>query len=477
MSETTIACDQAIFTSVRTPMGEGYRIVAASRGLRPEEKQTITRFSPSHEALCSLGTDAAFEANLRGAAFYPLPTTRLCVACSCDAGAEHTGRGGMRVYTHNVVFDRSDLPQCGYNPFVVLRAMIQERLTSPQLKPPPVLPALQLSVPDPGTAAADLTWSADLTPAWRAYVLQSLLTDRNLILNIKDRWLEVAEAFLMGLPGPARADVSFAAGLRFSIGRCHHLSLLYDDHDQIRARIAGQGVKYLDPATADEPPPVTSAWLSFVQRHWSSGDIATLTRRTSRAFTDVGEAGRERIGRLYNSIDEIPQAETPKLLGEAVRHLNEPERGVEADIAAELIVASQRELFERLWAMSWDDASRYWPTLTQIRRQSEEGCLFADPLVKQALTAAGRVHPMVAAEAALELGQHVPAAAAGPDHDACLNDVLTRLADWAQQAPDEQLEGLPRLTRQWRMVRPQCAILDRIDRRCSAATTGPPPAR
>ena len=64
MSTAALNCDQAIFTSIRTPMGEGYRIIAASRGVRPEEKQLITRRSPSHGALCEVtgGAEKALAA-------------------------------------------------------------------------------------------------------------------------------------------------------------------------------------------------------------------------------------------------------------------------------------------------------------------------------------------------------------------------------------------------------------------------------
>ena len=109
MSETTLTCDQAIFTSVRTPMGEGYHIIGASRQLRADEKQAITRNSPSHEGLCPVVDAAGADTpEVVGASFYSLPSGRLCVALSCLAGAEHTGRGGQRVYTHSVVFAAGD---------------------------------------------------------------------------------------------------------------------------------------------------------------------------------------------------------------------------------------------------------------------------------------------------------------------------------------------------------------------------------
>ncbi|RME37117.1 MAG: hypothetical protein D6788_10140, partial [Planctomycetota bacterium] len=95
----TVECDQAVFTSLRTPMGEGYRVVAASAGVRPEERRVITRVSPSHDSLCDDGRES--KERVRALACYPLPTGRLCIALSLPAGNEHTGRGGLRVYTHN----------------------------------------------------------------------------------------------------------------------------------------------------------------------------------------------------------------------------------------------------------------------------------------------------------------------------------------------------------------------------------------
>lgn len=355
MPTTTLTCDQAIFTSVRTPMGEGYRIIASSRGLHATEKQAITRSSPSHDALCWPPDEPADN---WGLAFYALPSGRLCVALSYFAGAEQTGRGGQRVYTHNVVFDKGDFPKCAYNPFAVVRAMIKAQLTAPQLQPPPILPELELSINDAmletaGQVAAhdDPSLPVDqarrsrgpdlrelLSTAWRGQILNALMEERSLIVNLTGGWTGVAESILTGLPGPMRADVSFSAGLRFSVGRCHRLALLYDDHGVTKSRIMGRNVEYVDPAANDKPETPALAWLSFVERHWGNGDLPTLARRTAQAFPDIGPAGRERVGRLYNRIDALPQTDTAELLSAVAEDLNTPEREVEADILAELLV-------------------------------------------------------------------------------------------------------------------------------------------
>ena len=92
-TKTSVTCDQAIFSSVRTPMGQGYQIVAASKGLTPGEKREINQHSPSHGGLCQDGPDA------KGVAWYPLSSGRLALAHSADAGAEHSGRGARRTWT------------------------------------------------------------------------------------------------------------------------------------------------------------------------------------------------------------------------------------------------------------------------------------------------------------------------------------------------------------------------------------------
>ncbi len=471
MSETNLVCDQAIFTSIRTPLGEGYRIIAASRHLRPDEKQAITRSSPSHDALCppTDNTPGTFT-NVLGAAFYSLPRGRLCVALSCYAGAEHTGRGGQRVYTHNLVFDKNDFPRCQYNPFAVLRAMVDAGLSSPQLKPPPVLPELELPITKPAGEVSPVALNAALDPAWRSYVLNALLVDRSLIVDVVDGWLEIAEALLMGVPGPMRAEISFGTGMRFSIGRCHRLLLLHDDPNVTRSRIAGRPVEYVDPALGQEPETPMSAWLSFVERHWTSGDVATLSRRTSRAFVNTDGTVRERVGRIYNDTDAIPETDTAKLLEVARDYLNGPKAEWEKDLVDELLNTTQCALLGRLNRMPWMEASRHWHAICALWRQSKECHNFAHPLAEQALTSAKAEHPTVAATAALELVSKV-SAVVQEEHNTLVHNVLARLADWADRATDAQIEGLSDLCLRWRAARPQCPFVERIHQRCTAPAT------
>lgn len=476
MSIGSLVCDQAIFTSIRTPTGEGYRIIAASRGLRPDEKQKITRSSPSHDSLCAPPAgDKDGSPGPHGAAFYPLPSARICVAFSCYAGAEHTGRGGQRVYTHNVVLAPEELARCGWNPFALLRAMGEAGVATPQLKPPTVLPELTLALPDGIGQANHLTLNPALSTPWRCCILDGLLDGGSFVVNLTDGWIESGEVLFMGLPAPLRSNMSFSGGLRFSIGRSHRLSLLRDDQGITKSRVAGKPLRYIDPASMPQPETPRSGWVSFVERHWGRQDLAKLAQRTSQDFRDTTPTGCERIGRLYDAIDRAADIKTPALLALASEHLNEPNDDVVANLAAELAVTVQAELLARFPKLSWDEVHRYWHALCDIWRASEEGYRFAQPLIDRALAVAAEHGSVFAAEAALELARSAPAHADATTMSALFDRVLTRAAESAPLDSHRDRDTLRRLFEQWRRVRPQCPIVARFGERLHAVTTGNTP--
>jgi hypothetical protein len=498
----TVTCDQAIFTSVRGPMGEGYRIIAASRGLKPEEKQTITRFSPSHDALCrpagaadgaNLGAGTRQEphvgahrhATLAAAvatrpriqrpsdalipraqlsppadpvpgeengsicavSFYALPTGRLCVAYSRNAGAEHTGRGGQRVYTISVVMAANRFADFGFDPFQVVRAMEDAGLTEPQLKPSNALPEVELqSPPHRTTAIHDVTVRHRHTP-----ILAALLGNEGVVVNVGGGWLQSAEALMLSLPAPMRAAVGFSAGLRFSTGRAHRLQLLADENHTAKTRCAGQPMRYVDieshangsedlPA-ADPAETPCPAWLAFVDRHWRTGNLAGLARRTSRPFTDVTAPAIERIGRMYNHIDAFPQAATPEVLTTAADHLQAATGGVEDEIRSELVACAQDELSKRYQAGPWSEIAPDWPRLVQLWRASAHGASFVEPLIARAVRRGLADAPLDTAEATLLITDNPPATADLTAHEVLLGEVVRRLAEWI--AAKRQAVGLP----------------------------------
>lgn len=400
MSRKTLNCDQAIFTSVRTMMGEGYRIIAASGGLGRREKQVITTHSPSHDGLCRGSADKNDPPSASQAvAFYPLPEGRFCVAISRPAGTEHTGRGGQRIYTQNLIIDEEDFRATGYNPFVIRRAMICKGLDVPQLKPPASLPRIELEIPDASAKPANLAMHESLHATCRCHLLKGLLEGRSFVINLDDDWLESAEAVLLGVPGPMRVEISLSAGLRFSVGRINRLQVLHDDSLTTRSRLTGQPVEYLEPATDRQRIVEPSTWVAFVERHWKDIGTVTLARRTSRVFSDYHAEGLERIARLYNRMDEIDETASAELLRDVETECNEDRKGTERDIAEEFLAAAQSALLARIEQEPWVDIEDLWIPLTRISKRTKCGKSFAEPLVLQALRTAMRDDAPVEAQA------------------------------------------------------------------------------
>lgn len=464
MSDASLSCEQAIFTSIRTPMGEGYRIVASSKGLRPEEQRLITRNSPSHGGLCQPSPEREAPASgVDAMAFYPVSNERLCVSFSCLAGAEHTGRGGQRVYTHCIVLDRNGFSRCGYNPFNVLRAAIVAGLATPQLDPPSVLPPLELPVLDHAGNRAEARFHETLGSATRLYILQRFLDGKNLTLTLADGWLETAEAILLGVPGSLRAALSFSAGQSFSLSRSHHLDILFDTKGQAKARLAGQPIEYIDPLAHHPSVTHTSAWLRFVARHWDNNEWEALTQRTGRSFHDIGPVGRERIGGLFNAIDEAPNIESVRLIAIAAEHLELAGEQQEPDLIDEFLHAAGSVLRERIPLGSVLDAKQGWPGTMAIASMSSRAADFALPLIDAILKRLMDEDPLAAAETALDVAREVPSVAASDEHLGVLDHILERLASWAEHARKIEMGRFLHVCKQWTTIRPDRPSVVRLN--------------
>lgn len=465
MSAATISCDQAIFTSIRGRMGEGYRIVAASRGLSIQDKQTITRNSPSHESLCD--EESAGRETGPGVSCYALPSGRICVAISFAAGAEHTGRGGDRVYTHGVAFPSEQFARTGFNAFAVVRAMCAAGMNQPQLKPEPVLPVVELNVTGGATAEAR-AWRK-VPPQHRAATLTCLLEKKPAIVDLPEEWASCAEAVLLGVPGPLRGKLSFSAGVKFSSSRRHDLQILRDSKNQLKHRLAGQPLAIIDP---DEPEPVAgseSAWCAFVERLWSRGDFRELARRTSRPVADCKPDALERIGALYNLMDALPQQQPQQVLALAAGVLDSDSAASEPALCAELLDRAGQTFLEKLARITWAQAFECWRPLVALWRRSPATAEFACPLLERMLRLASAESPVAAAEAALSLenepGPHSYRTALRP----MVDEILRRLGETVRREGSASTDRAEAIAARWSALRPNCEIAKALRRPEAAA--------
>ena len=257
--------DQAVFTSIRSPMARGYRIVAASAGLVEDEKREIVQRAPSHGNLCDGSAHAQAQAG------FPLRSGRYCLLFSHHAGPEPSGRGGLRVHTHALVLATSLYRQFRCDPLRVelfARSALASNAQgpkSPALAPIPVaVKPGGIPAPSADAAALDATSADDVIP-----VALALLTARRTIIAGAPSPDLVLRAVLAATPLGVRRALSFACGMKFSTQRDFQL-LFYDEDARQLESIAGDRAYAIVEwgSRAELTTSAFASWLGFVREEW-----------------------------------------------------------------------------------------------------------------------------------------------------------------------------------------------------------------
>ena len=327
----TITCDQAVFTSQRSALGEGYRIIAHGGGLTHRKKAELTRRSPSHGSL------ARDDADAFGLLAMPLAGGRVAVAHCVYAGAEHTGRGGQRVWSHYAVLDEAAFDAFGKNPMRVQRAMAIQ--TAPQPSLAQSLPRLEL----PAWRGAD---ADDPPPAGAMLEVQLRLID---LCLMRGRWAvaglacptEALEWAWDLVPPCVRGRLSLSCGLGFCLGREVHITVVDSVRSGVERMIRGHDVHLRDLTQPDAPlgsPHV--GWIDLI-RAWAP------RRRWSRVAALAGRIEGEgetlnRIARLCLDLDRAELADDEAKADLHERYLDfTPECAVEQELLAQLLAATE----------------------------------------------------------------------------------------------------------------------------------------
>ncbi|MCH7700580.1 MAG: hypothetical protein IID37_02720 [Planctomycetes bacterium] len=289
--------------------------MAASPGLTAAEKAEITRRSPSHDGLCEATSDAD------GLAYYPLSSGRWCLAHSCAAGIEHTGRGGHRVFTRAVIVAAEDRAAFDFDPIAMLTAMNEAGLTDVQLDPPAELPSATLQ---PGSALCPSSETADCwnrSAAAMAEALGVLLHGQQLVLIAADDPVNSMWALTASLPISVRASTSISCNLKFSMGRCLSLNIVADEATRLRRLLRGQPVTCIDlqcyKPSADRH---AGAWVTMVSQRWAHGQVFDLIDLTAQASADGSAADFDAIAALFAELETVDQRSSGELV-EMLRRL------------------------------------------------------------------------------------------------------------------------------------------------------------
>lgn len=308
-SPETVTVEQAIFTSVPSPTGQGYRVVAASAGVSAEEKREIVQRAPSHGSLCD--TTAAGV----GVASFTLRSGRRCIFLSCNAGMEHTARGGSRVHTTVLVMEQVLFHRLQCDPLCIADAALPHVNTKAGRGPMTRLDRVALMVP-----SADEADTAN-APANRAdaervqYILAAVLDGRSLVVVNAPRARDMLRWTLMATPTSVRERLSVSYGLKFSASR--RFDLMFTDADRtLVERIRNeQDIETLDwnappPKLADSP---FEPWLAFVRERWETGHGSELRDLAAQLTQDVSAGGLTSLTLLWSALQQVHHADEKTL--------------------------------------------------------------------------------------------------------------------------------------------------------------------
>ncbi|MCH7720432.1 MAG: hypothetical protein IH988_05505, partial [Planctomycetes bacterium] len=440
-----------------------------SPGLSPTEKADITRRCPSHDGLCEATSDAD------GLAYYPLSSGRWCLAHSCAAGMEHTGRGGHRVFTRAVILAAEDRAAFDFDPMAMLTAMNEAGLTEVELDPPAELSSATLQ---PGPALCPPGETADCwnqSAAAMTDALDVLLHGQQLVLIAGDDPVNSMWALTASLPISVRASTSISCNLKFSMGRCLSLNIVADEATRLRRLVRGQPVTCIDlndyqPSSDRQVGP----WVEMVAQRWAQGRVSDLIDLTAQASADGSAADFDAIAALFAELETLDKRSSRELV-EMIRRLRPGADGcsVGPDISHRIGTRVARRLNDLAASMSPEEA---WNTGTELADAYLQAwvarSLLAAPLVaclekvvtRRPADVARFVVGMLESAVAVDTGILVPL-------DSSLQELLRRIASSFTPTDLADARAMGKLLRRWHVFLPHHEVAGHLADRFSARSS------
>jgi hypothetical protein len=272
----TLRAERAVFTSVRSALGEGYRLIACSPGLSGEQRQELTRRCPSHGGLCDPSPSG------RGWASLPLESGGHAVVVTCCAGAEHTARGGGRIYSQIGVLDDAAFARFGFEPQRVRAALAAWEREPPLTAPAATLSTLAIPAPPARRRRAADGPRPSLSPSdllRLGWILRELLGRRGVIVNGAPAPESRLRFLVAAAPLALRRSLSLSIGLTHAPSRPVRLAFVNGPTAALQRWADGADAVLVDwSAPVQCAPSQFDPWLELVMELWSAGRLADLDR-------------------------------------------------------------------------------------------------------------------------------------------------------------------------------------------------------
>lgn len=302
--------EQAVFTSCHGAGRNGYQLAAISPGVRTGDVQALSGWGPAHDAL--RGDDLA----TRSVQFHPLPSGAWCVARTSYQGAEYSGRGGGRVFTHSLIVPPVTFRRFANHPFRILDACSAAGHEGVPLD----RPLQSIALPGRGSLIQATNVSRlRFTPGYGALrvLLRRVLQSEPLAVVLHSPVEHVWRALYDLLPLDVRPQVWSCTNLRPSARRPFRVCGLQAATPAERRHAERLGLSVLD--LNDPRPPQThvsdmnvpgsqrlsaptddarsSDWADWVVRHLETGQFADLAASiNSPPRPSTGETGETDSG-------------------------------------------------------------------------------------------------------------------------------------------------------------------------------------
>lgn len=316
-----VRCEHGVFTSVRSPTGTGYRLIAASAGMTADEKREIVACAPSNGSLGDSSVGATALATFR------LSSGRQSLLFSRHAGPEPTGRGGLRVETHVLVLAPAVYRQFACDPLRV-RAARDAAPVPPAPTRQSTIPPLVLPCGVAGRSAAGSEGRVDPVDQVAAErlgrILAGVLSGSRLVGLVPEPHGALA-VLLTGVPATVRARLSLSCGLSFAPARAFDLVLVTGLAGDKRGLAEEHGFSVVTgetPALPAASPFV--AWLRLVRDCWITGRTAELDALSAELTDTAAPEALAQVATLWTDADRLDRATPDEVAAIERRHATAP---------------------------------------------------------------------------------------------------------------------------------------------------------
>ena len=305
--------EQAVFTSLRSPMARGYRIVASSSGLLEDEKREIVQRAPSHGNLCDDSAGACAQAA------FLLRSGRHCLMFARHAGPEPSGRGGLRVHTHALVLTGSLYRQLGCDPSRVEGLVVPPETESAPTICVPALEAISLAAGQQAAAAptdAEALETASVSDVLA--VVFAVLEERRIIVVGAPEPPALVQAVFAATPLGLRHELCFAYGMRFSTQRGFRLLFHEESTRELELIASDHAYSIVECGSQTQLGSTPFApWLSLVRDEWKHGRWQQLRALADRLDSEFSPDALARVAALTADVRTVESLDADGL--EALR--------------------------------------------------------------------------------------------------------------------------------------------------------------